>query len=72
MLSESMPYQKKFITVNGKTIAYVDEGSGDHIVLLHGNPTSSFLWRNVAPELLASGRVIIPDLIGHGDSAKLP
>lgn len=72
MLSESMPYQKKFITVNGKTIAYVDEGSGDPIVLLHGNPTSSFLWRNVAPELLASGRVIIPDLIGHGDSEKLP
>jgi len=67
-----MPYQKKFITVNGKTIAYVDEGSGDPIVLLHGNPTSSFLWRNVAPELLASGRVIIPDLIGHGDSEKLP
>lgn len=72
MLSESMPYQKKFITVNGKTIAYVDEGSGDPIVLLHGNPTSSFLWRNVAPELLAFGRVIIPDLIGHGDSEKLP
>lgn len=72
MLSESMPYQKKFITVNGKTVAYVDEGSGDPIVLLHGNPTSSFLWRNVAPELLASGRVIIPDLIGHGDSEKLP
>ena len=72
MLSESMPYEKKFIDVNGRKIAYVDEGSGDPIVLLHGNPTSSFLWRNVAPELLASGRVIIPDLIGHGDSEKLP
>ena len=52
MLSESMPYEKKFIYVNGRKIAYVDEGSGDPIVLLHCNPTSSFLWRNVAPELL--------------------
>ena len=72
MLSESMPYEKKFIDVNGRKIAYVDEGSGDPIVLLHGNPTSSLLWRNVAPELLDSDRVIIPDLIGHGDSEKLP
>lgn len=72
MLSETMPYEKKFATVNGKKIAYVEEGSGDPIVLLHGNPTSSFLWRNVVPELVESGRVIVPDLIGHGDSEKLP
>ncbi len=72
MLSETMPFEKKFATVNGKQIAYVEEGSGDPIVLLHGNPTSSFLWRNVVPELLASGRVIVPDLIGQGDSEKLP
>ena len=72
MLSEIMPYQKKFATVQGKQIAYVDEGTGDPIVLLHGNPTSSFLWRNVIPELLTSGRVIVPDLIGQGDSDKLP
>ena len=72
MLSETMPYEKKFATVNGKKIAYVEEGSGDPIVLLHGNPTSSFLWRNVIPELLNSGRVIAPDLIGQGDSDKLP
>ena len=72
MLSETMPYEKKFATVNGKQIAYVEEGSGDPIVLLHGNPTSSFLWRNVVPELVASGRVIVPDLIGQGDSDKLP
>ena len=65
MMSETMPYDKKFLDVNGRKIAYVDEGSGNPIVLLHGNPMSSFLWRNVAPELLASGRVIIPDLIGH-------
>jgi haloalkane dehalogenase len=67
-----MPYDKKFVTVNGKKIAYVEEGSGDPIVLLHGNPTSSFLWRNVIPELVQSGRVIVPDLIGQGDSEKLP
>ena len=72
MLSETMPYEKKFATVNGKKIAYVEEGSGDPIVLLHGNPTSSFLWRNVVPELVESGRVIVPDLIGQGDSEKLP
>lgn len=72
MLSETMPYEKKFANVNGKQIAYVDQGSGDPIVLLHGNPTSSFLWRNVIPELVGSGRVIAPDLIGQGDSEKLP
>ncbi|MEM8497466.1 MAG: haloalkane dehalogenase [Pseudomonadota bacterium] len=72
MLSETMPYEKKRATVNGKQIAYVEEGSGDPIVLLHGNPTSSFLWRNVVPELVSSGRVIVPDLIGQGDSEKLP
>ena len=72
MLSETMPYEKKSARVNGKKIAYVEEGSGDPIVLLHGNPTSSFLWRNVVPELVESGRVIVPDLIGQGDSEKLP
>ena len=72
MLSETMPYKKKFISVNNKQIAYIEEGSGDPIILLHGNPTSSFLWRNVIPELVGSGRVIVPDLIGQGDSEKLP
>lgn len=72
MLSETMPYEKKFAAVNGKQIAYLEEGTGDPIVLLHGNPTSAFLWRNVVPELVNSGRVIVPDLIGQGDSEKLP
>jgi haloalkane dehalogenase len=72
MLAETIPYKKKFAVINGKRIAYVEEGEGDPIVLLHGNPTSSFLWRNVIPELTGSGRVIAPDLIGHGDSEKLP
>ena len=72
MISAKFPYEKKFQTVNGKQIAYVDEGEGDPIVLLHGNPTSSYLWRNVIPELNNCGRVIVPDLIGQGDSEKLP
>lgn len=58
--------------MHGKKIAYIEEGSGDPIVLLHGNPTSSFLWRNVVPALVDKGRVIVPDLIGQGDSEKLP
>ncbi len=72
MISPEMPYEKKFIEVEGKQIAYVDAGAGDPVVLLHGNPTSSYLWRNVIPELESSGRVIVPDLIGQGDSEKLP
>ncbi len=72
MISESMSYIKQKQMVDGREIAYVDVGEGSPIVLLHGNPTSSFLWRNVIPELEASGRVIVPDLIGQGDSDKLP
>jgi haloalkane dehalogenase len=53
-------------------MAYVEVGEGDPIVLLHGNPTSSYLWRNVLPHLQPLGRCIAPDLIGMGDSAKLP
>jgi len=67
-----MPTTQHFADVNGKRIAYLEAGSGDPIVLLHGNPTSSFLWRNIIPELEGGGRVIAPDLIGQGDSEKLP
>ena len=66
-----MIFEKHFKVVNRKRLAYIEEGHGDPIVLLHGNPTSSYLWRNVIPELTASGRVIAPDLIGQGDSEKL-
>ena len=72
MISANMPYKKSFKTINGKSIAFVDVGEGDPIVLLHGNPTSSYLWRNVIPHLQGMGRVIAPDLIGQGDSDKLP
>ena len=72
MISAAMPYSKKFKTINAVELAYIEEGEGDPIVLLHGNPTSSYLWRNVIPELTGLGRVIVPDLIGQGDSGKLP
>ena len=52
-------------------MAFVDEGSGDTFLFLHGNPTSSFLWRNIAPHVEDIGRIVIPDLIGMGDSDKL-
>jgi haloalkane dehalogenase len=64
-------HPKKTITVKGKTMAYVEMGEGDPIVFLHGNPTSSYLWRNVMPHLKGLGRCIAPDLIGMGDSDKL-
>ena len=70
--SEFQENLKKFVTVKNRKIAYLEEGEGDPIVLIHGNPTSSFLWRNVIPRLASHGRVIAPDLIGHGDSDKLP
>ncbi len=58
---------------DGLTMAYVEEGDGSNVVLLHGNPTSSFLWRDVIPPLVADGyRCVAPDLIGMGDSDRLP
>jgi haloalkane dehalogenase len=72
MISAAFPYQKQRRRVLGSEMAYVDVGEGDPIVLLHGNPTSSYLWRNVLPHLQSRGRCIAPDLIGMGDSDKLP
>jgi haloalkane dehalogenase len=70
MISSAEP-KKKFIEVNGKRMAYVEMGSGDPIVFQHGNPTSSYLWRNIMPYLEDQGRCIAVDLIGMGDSDKL-
>jgi len=72
MISAAFPYQKQRRGVLGREMAYVEVGQGDPIVLLHGNPTSSYLWRNVLPHLQPLGRCIAPDLIGMGDSDKLP
>ncbi len=69
--TEQSRYEKKYKSIHGKRMAYIDEGTGDPIVFLHGNPTSSYLWRNVMPHLEGKGRLIAPDLIGMGDSEKL-
>ena len=69
--SAKFNYKKKFLEIHGKKMAYIDEGQGDPTVFLHGNPTSSYLWRNIIPYAEEVGRVIAPDLIGMGDSEKL-
>jgi pimeloyl-ACP methyl ester carboxylesterase len=72
MISAAFPYKKQRRRVLGREMAYVEVGEGDPIMLLHGNPTSSYLWRNVLPHLQPLSRCIAPDLIGMGDSDKLP
>jgi haloalkane dehalogenase len=63
---------KRYATVGRIRMAYTDSGAGDPIVFVHGNPTSSYLWREVIPEVAGLGRCLAPDLIGMGDSDKLP
>ena len=65
-------YEKKKVDIKGIPMAFVDVGRGDPIVFLHGNPTSSYLWRNIIPHVEGMGRCIAPDLIGMGASGKLP
>ena len=62
---------KQYKTVQGKQMAYHEVGEGDPVVFLHGNPTSSYLWRNIIPHVADRARCIAPDLIGQGDSDKL-
>ena len=66
------PLAKKTVAVRDARIAYHERGQGAPILFLHGNPTSSYLWRDVLPPLEGRGRLIVPDLIGMGDSGKLP
>ena len=66
------PYPRKRVAVLDSEMAYVDTGAGDPIVFLHGNPTSSYLWRNIIPHVEKLGRCLAPDLIGMGDSGKNP
>ena len=63
---------KKTVDVLDARIAYHERGEGEPVLFLHGNPTSSYFWRDVIPELEGCGRLIAPDLIGMGYSAKLP
>jgi len=67
----AQPLPKKFVHVLGKQMAFFEDGEGIPILFLHGNPTSSFLWRDVIAELKGQGRLIAPDLIGMGDSEKM-
>ena len=71
-ISAQDPYQRKRTKVLDSDMAYVDTGSGDPVVFLHGNPTSSYLWRNVIPRVAQAHRCLAPDLIGMGDSGKNP
>jgi haloalkane dehalogenase len=71
MTISAQEHSKKTIQVLGTKLAYVEMGAGDPIVFQHGNPTSSYLWRNVMPHLTGLGRCIALDLVGMGDSAKL-
>jgi haloalkane dehalogenase len=66
------PLAKKTVNVLDNRIAYHERGQGAPVLFLHGNPSSSYLWRDVIPELEGRGRLIAPDLIGMGDSGKLP
>ena len=70
-MSDAWSERKKYATVDGKRMAYLEVGDGDPIVFLHGNPTSSYLWRNIITHVAGAGRCIAPDLIGQGDSDKL-
>ncbi len=71
-ISPTDPHPRKRVRVHGIEMAYVDTGAGAPIVFLHGNPTSSYLWRNIIPHLSGVARCLAPDLIGMGASDKAP
>ncbi|MEC7964102.1 MAG: haloalkane dehalogenase [Pseudomonadota bacterium] len=69
-ISAAFPFNSRFIDVKGSKIHYIDEGAGDPVLFIHGNPTSSYIWRNIMPYLQQDARVIALDLIGFGKSDK--
>jgi haloalkane dehalogenase len=69
-ISADFPYTSRFVEVHGSKMHFIDQGKGDPILLLHGNPTSSYLWRNIIPYLTPHARCIAPDLIGMGKSDR--
>jgi haloalkane dehalogenase len=71
-ISAADPYERQRITILDSEMAYVDVGQGDPIIFLHGNPTSSYLWRNIIPHCEGIGRCLAPDLIGMGKSGPNP
>jgi len=66
------PHPRRRMATLDTEMAYMDVGAGDPVVFLHGNPTSSYLWRNVIPHVEAVGRCLAPDLVGMGDSGRAP
>ena len=70
VISAEFPFESKYVEVHGSKMHYIDEGEGDPILFLHGNPTSNYLWRNIIPYLTPYARCIAPDLIGMGKSDK--
>ncbi len=70
IISAEFPFKSNYVDILGSRIHYIDEGSGDPVLFLHGNPTSSYLWRNIISRMISSGRCIAPDLIGMGKSDK--
>lgn len=70
IISAEFPFESRFVDVHGSRIHYVEQGEGSPILFLHGNPTSSYLWRNVIPHVSEQGRAIAMDLIGMGQSGK--
>src|SRR5262249_42256098 len=71
-ISAADRYPRQRARVLDSEVAYVDAGTGEPVVFLHGNPTSSYLWRNVIPHVETVARCLTPDLIGMGDSGKSP
>jgi len=69
-VSAKFPFESRYLEVEGSRIHYIEEGAGDPVLFLHGNPTSSYLWRNIIPHLSDRYRCIAPDLIGMGKSGK--
>ena len=69
-ISGEFPYESKFVEIHSSRMHYVEAGKGEPLLFLHGNPTSSYLWRNVIPHLRAQGRCLAPDLIGMGRSDR--
>jgi len=70
-ISSIFPFESQYIEVKGHRMHYIEEGTGDPILFLHGNPTSSYLWRNIIPHVTSLGKAIAPDLIGMGKSDKI-
>lgn len=69
-ISADFPFESRYMQIKGSKIHYIDEGEGSPVLFLHGNPTSSYLWRNIIPYLSDKARCIAPDLIGMGKSDK--